>query len=106
MATSAATRTGGQNAPTTPVNARSSTMPYGNFEHPFNLPGLAASYTALGDVYFRSGNFAKAIEQFPELIPKIFKSVVDRIRSWDQDRLFEMTEKGLSLEGATGISAL
>jgi hypothetical protein len=50
--------------------------------------------------------FAKAIEQFPELIPKIFKSVVDRIRSWDQDRLFEMTEKGLSLEGATGISAL
>jgi CRP-like cAMP-binding protein len=50
--------------------------------------------------------FAKAIEQFPELIPKILKSVVDRIRSWDQDRLFEMTEKGLSLEGATGISAL
>lgn len=50
--------------------------------------------------------FAKAIEQFPELIPKIFKSVVDRIRSWDQDRLFEMAEKGLSLEGSTGISAL
>lgn len=35
--------TGGQNAPTTPLAARSSTMPYGNFEEPFNLPHLAAS---------------------------------------------------------------
>jgi 2-oxoglutarate ferredoxin oxidoreductase subunit beta len=35
--------TGGQNAPTTPVKARSSTMPFGNFERPFNLPHLAAS---------------------------------------------------------------
>jgi CRP-like cAMP-binding protein len=50
--------------------------------------------------------FAKAIEQFPELIPKILKSVADSIRSWDQQRLFEMTEKGLSLEGTVGISAI
>jgi 2-oxoglutarate ferredoxin oxidoreductase subunit beta len=35
--------TGGQNAPTTPITARSSTMPFGNFELPFNLPHLAAS---------------------------------------------------------------
>jgi len=35
--------TGGQNAPTTPLTARSSTMPFGNFEPPFNLPHLAAS---------------------------------------------------------------
>lgn len=35
--------TGGQNAPTTPLTARSSTMTYGNFEPPFNLPHLAAS---------------------------------------------------------------
>jgi len=35
--------TGGQNAPTTPIEARSSTMPFGNFEPPFNLPHLAAS---------------------------------------------------------------
>jgi len=35
--------TGGQNAPTTPLRANSSTMPYGNFEAPFNLPYLAAS---------------------------------------------------------------
>jgi 2-oxoglutarate ferredoxin oxidoreductase subunit beta len=42
--------TGGQNAPTTPETARSSTMPYGNFERPFNLPHLmaccGASYVA------------------------------------------------------------
>ena len=35
--------TGGQNAPTTPLTAKSSTMPFGNFEPPFNLPRLAAS---------------------------------------------------------------
>ncbi len=35
--------TGGQNAPTTPTTANSSTMPYGNFEHPFNIPHLVAS---------------------------------------------------------------
>jgi 2-oxoglutarate ferredoxin oxidoreductase subunit beta len=35
--------TGGQNAPTTPMEAKSSTMPFGNFERPFNIPHLAAS---------------------------------------------------------------
>jgi 2-oxoglutarate ferredoxin oxidoreductase subunit beta len=35
--------TGGQNAPTTPLTARSSTMSFGNFEPPFNLSHLAAS---------------------------------------------------------------
>ncbi|MBN1948337.1 MAG: 2-oxoacid:ferredoxin oxidoreductase subunit beta, partial [Candidatus Cloacimonetes bacterium] len=35
--------TGGQNAPTTPLGAYSSTAPYGNYEQPFNLVGLAAA---------------------------------------------------------------
>jgi len=35
--------TGGQNAPTTPLRAYSSTAPYGNYEQPFNLVGLAAA---------------------------------------------------------------
>lgn len=35
--------TGGQNGPTTPLTAKSSTMPLGNFERPFSLPHLAAS---------------------------------------------------------------
>ncbi|RKY13789.1 MAG: 2-oxoacid:ferredoxin oxidoreductase subunit beta [Planctomycetota bacterium] len=39
--------TGGQVAPTTPLGARSSTTPYGNYEIPFNLPHLAASAGAV-----------------------------------------------------------
>ncbi len=35
--------TGGQNAATTPLTAKTSTMPFGNYERPFNLPHLAAS---------------------------------------------------------------
>ncbi len=35
--------TGGQLAPTTPINARTTTAPYGSFERPFNLPALAIS---------------------------------------------------------------
>lgn len=40
--------TGGQAAPTTPLTARTSTTPYGNYEIPFNLPYLVA---AAGAVY-------------------------------------------------------
>jgi 2-oxoglutarate/2-oxoacid ferredoxin oxidoreductase subunit beta len=40
--------TGGQVAPTTPTGATQTTMPYGNFETPFNLPFLA---DACGAVY-------------------------------------------------------
>jgi 2-oxoglutarate ferredoxin oxidoreductase subunit beta len=39
--------TGGQVAPTTPLEAKSTTSPYGCFEHPFNLPLLAASSGAV-----------------------------------------------------------
>jgi len=40
--------TGGQVAPTTPIGATQTTMPFGNFENPFNLPFLA---DACGAVY-------------------------------------------------------
>ncbi|MDA8187213.1 MAG: thiamine pyrophosphate-dependent enzyme [Dehalococcoidales bacterium] len=40
--------TGGQLGPTTPIRAKTTTSPYGNTEHPFNLPYLAA---ASGAVY-------------------------------------------------------
>lgn len=47
--------TGGQVAPTTPIGASQTTMPYGNFEPPFNLPHLAdacgAVYVARWTVY-------------------------------------------------------
>jgi 2-oxoglutarate ferredoxin oxidoreductase subunit beta len=35
--------TGGQLGPTTPLDARSSTSPYGNFDPPFNLPYLMSA---------------------------------------------------------------
>lgn len=35
--------TGGQLGPTTPLDARSATSPYGNYEPPFNLPRLVAA---------------------------------------------------------------
>jgi 2-oxoglutarate ferredoxin oxidoreductase subunit beta len=40
--------TGGQVAPTTPIGAKQTTMPFGNYEQPFNLPFLA---DACGAVY-------------------------------------------------------
>jgi len=62
--------TGGQVAPTTPCLANASTMPHGNFEHPFNLPFLAAScgssyvarWTAL-DVRRLTNSLAKAMQR-------------------------------------------
>ena len=39
--------TGGQVAPTTPITAKTATSPYGNYEHPFNIPLLAASSGAV-----------------------------------------------------------
>jgi 2-oxoglutarate ferredoxin oxidoreductase subunit beta len=35
--------TGGQMGPTTPLDARSNTSPYGNIEYPFNVPHLVAA---------------------------------------------------------------
>ena len=47
--------TGGQVAPTTPTGPTQTTMPYGNFEGPFNLPFVAdacgATYVARWSVY-------------------------------------------------------
>jgi len=39
--------TGGQQGPTTPTSAKTTTTPYGNYEHPFNLPYLAATCGAV-----------------------------------------------------------
>jgi 2-oxoglutarate ferredoxin oxidoreductase subunit beta len=39
--------TGGQQAPTTPIGAKTTTTPFGNFEHPFNLAHLAVSSGAV-----------------------------------------------------------
>lgn len=60
--------TGGQNAPTTPLTARSSTMPFGNFERPFNLPHLAESCGATYVARWTSLHVRRLTKSFREAI--------------------------------------
>ncbi len=60
--------TGGQNAPTTPLTARSSTMPFGNFETPFNLPHLLASCGATYVARWTSLHIRRLTKSFKEVI--------------------------------------
>lgn len=60
--------TGGQNAPTTPETAKSSTMPYGNFERPFNLAHLAASCGATYVARWTSLHIRRLTKSFCEAI--------------------------------------
>jgi 2-oxoglutarate ferredoxin oxidoreductase subunit beta len=62
--------TGGQNAPTTPLTAKSSTMPYGNFERPFNLPHLAASSGATYVARWTSLHIRRLTKSFSEAIKR------------------------------------
>lgn len=62
--------TGGQNAPTTPLTARSSTMPYGNFERPFNLPHLAASCGATYVARWTCLHIRRLTKSFKEAIER------------------------------------
>lgn len=62
--------TGGQNAPTTPLTARSSTMPLGNFERPFNLAHLAATCGATYVARWTSMHTAQMTRAFTEGIQR------------------------------------
>jgi 2-oxoglutarate ferredoxin oxidoreductase subunit beta len=62
--------TGGQNAPTTPLTAKSSTMPFGNFEQPFNLPHLAASCGATYVARWTSLHIRRLTKAFGEAIAR------------------------------------
>ncbi|MFH0982994.1 MAG: thiamine pyrophosphate-dependent enzyme [Planctomycetota bacterium] len=62
--------TGGQNAPTTPLTARTSTMPYGNFEPPFSLPHLAASCGATYVARWTSLHVRRLTRSFKEAIER------------------------------------
>lgn len=50
--------------------------------------------------------FAKAIEQFPELTPRIFKAVVDGVRAWDKGFLKSDTDNCAACQRWLGISLL
>ncbi|MBM3790093.1 MAG: 2-oxoacid:ferredoxin oxidoreductase subunit beta [Acidobacteria bacterium] len=68
--------TGGQNAATTPLTARSSTMPFGNFERPFSLPHLAASCGATYVARWTSLHIRRMTKSFREaLVRKGFRFI-------------------------------
>jgi 2-oxoglutarate ferredoxin oxidoreductase subunit beta len=62
--------TGGQNAATTPLTAKTSTMPFGNFERPFNLPYLAASSGATYVARWTSLHIRRMTWSFKEAIQR------------------------------------
>ena len=71
--------TGGQVAPTTPLTAKSSTSPYGNYEHPFNLPLLAASSGAVYVARWTALHIRRLTTAFKEAISKRGFSFVEVI---------------------------
>jgi 2-oxoglutarate ferredoxin oxidoreductase subunit beta len=62
--------TGGQNAATTPLTAKTATMPFGNFERPFNLPYLAASSGATYVARWTSLHIRRMTWSFQEAIQR------------------------------------
>ncbi len=62
--------TGGQNAPTTPLGAYSSTAPYGNYEQPFNLVGVAAAAGASYVARWTALHFHRLTDTIKEMAKK------------------------------------
>ena len=71
--------TGGQVAPTTPLTARAATAPYGNYEHPFNLPALAGSSGATYVARWTALHVRRLTEAIKEAITKRGFSFVEVI---------------------------
>ncbi|UCH90297.1 MAG: 2-oxoacid:ferredoxin oxidoreductase subunit beta [Thermoplasmata archaeon] len=62
--------TGGQVAPTTPIRARTTTTPYGNFEYSFNLPYVAIGSGAVFVARWTALHVRRLKETFKEAILK------------------------------------
>ncbi|MBU0755079.1 MAG: 2-oxoacid:ferredoxin oxidoreductase subunit beta [Planctomycetes bacterium] len=62
--------TGGQVAPTTPLTAKLTTMPYGNYENPFNLAFLADSCGAVYVARWTSYHVRQASKSMKEALNK------------------------------------
>lgn len=50
--------------------------------------------------------FSKSIEQFPDLVPRLFSSIVVGIRRWEKRLVEEMVVRGVPMEEMAGISAM
>jgi 2-oxoglutarate ferredoxin oxidoreductase subunit beta len=62
--------TGGQGGPTTPIDARTTTTPYGNFEYPFNLPYVAAASGAVYVARWTTLHVRRMIQSMKEALAK------------------------------------
>jgi 2-oxoglutarate ferredoxin oxidoreductase subunit beta len=115
--------TGGQVAPTTPIGAKQTTMPFGNFEQPFNLPFLAdacgAVYVARWTVYHvrqlakamqeglkkRGFVFIEALSPCPTLYSRRNKrgDGIDELKNYKQNSIVkhgaDTKEVGLTFDG-------
>jgi 2-oxoglutarate ferredoxin oxidoreductase subunit beta len=71
--------TGGQLGPTTPLEARTTTAPYGNIEHPFNLCHVAAASGAVYVARWTSLHVRRLKESMKEALNKKGFSFVEII---------------------------
>lgn len=71
--------TGGQLGPTTPLNAKTTTSPYGNIEHPFNLCHVAAASGAVYVARWTSLHVRRLKESMKEALNKKGFSFVEII---------------------------
>jgi len=62
--------TGGQYGPTTPLNAWTTTTPYGNIEHPFNLVHLAAASGAVFVARWTTLHVRRLVESIKKMLQK------------------------------------
>lgn len=62
--------TGGQYGPTTPLNAWTTTTPYGNIEHPFNLVHLAAASGAVYVARWTTLHVRRLVESIKKIMQK------------------------------------
>jgi len=71
--------TGGQLGPTTPLIARTSTSPYGNYEQPFNVPYLAVASGAVYVARWTAMHFRRLERATTETLLKKWFSLIEVI---------------------------
>jgi len=62
--------TGGQAGPTTPISAKATTAPYGNYDYPFNIPYLAIAAGATYVARWTSLHMRRLKNSMLEALPK------------------------------------
>lgn len=62
--------TGGQAGPTTPISAKATTAPYGNYDYPFNIPYLAIASGATYVARWTSLHMRRLKNAMREALPK------------------------------------